>query len=231
MDMLNRTFDQIDAKFDHHASIIDNKYVVAAITLFVFLYANLAAPKLPNEIVNMFKHKLFKLFICFLILYFSSRTATVAIVGTLIMVVILTILEKYENDIVKLDNDVSHDLHKGEKMLKKRYDDATKSIKNAYNSLTSNDTNGAVSHLKVAKSLHEQEMHGDNAMEHIRANAHVIAALSAIENDELNEALAHMTEACNEVDESAVVASMILHGEESNGIDGYDSTTQQGSAI
>ena len=57
--------DQIDNAM---AMVLGNPYLSTALTLFLVLYAGLAAPNLPHFIASLFENPLFKFLILFLIL-------------------------------------------------------------------------------------------------------------------------------------------------------------------
>ena len=65
--------------FQNSLSFLDNKYVSASVSLFLVLYAGMAAPELPEGVARLFEHKLFRIFIFFLIsvCYMIEETQTV----------------------------------------------------------------------------------------------------------------------------------------------------------
>ena len=60
-------------------NFLDNKYMSSGLTLFLVLYAGLAAPQLPERIAELFENEIFKLFIMFMIAYMSTKDTTVAL--------------------------------------------------------------------------------------------------------------------------------------------------------
>lgn len=70
-------------------SFLDNPYVSGTLTLIIILYASLAAPKLPHNIAKIFNHNLFKLLFCFLIVYFSVKDVSIAIILSIALIVSL----------------------------------------------------------------------------------------------------------------------------------------------
>lgn len=60
-------------------NLLANPYVTAMVSLFIILYAGLAAPTLPKPVASLFDHVLFKVLILALILYVNNFNPTVAI--------------------------------------------------------------------------------------------------------------------------------------------------------
>jgi len=75
---------------------MDNEYVSGAVSLFLILYAGMAAPKLPERIARLFESTLFKILIFFLIAYIGQKKPTVAIIVAVAMVVSLQTLHRHE---------------------------------------------------------------------------------------------------------------------------------------
>lgn len=73
-------------------SFLDNKWVAGTVTLFIVLYAGLAAPNLPAAAAKLFRNKLFNLLVIFMIAYLSIRRASVSIAIMLAMAFVLSIL-------------------------------------------------------------------------------------------------------------------------------------------
>jgi hypothetical protein len=88
MDNLNQTIKQ-KLKF------LNNEYVSAAVSLFLVLYAGMAAPNLPNSVARLFDNSLFRLVIFFLIAYMSKKDPTIAIIAAVGLMVSLQTLSKY----------------------------------------------------------------------------------------------------------------------------------------
>lgn len=74
---------------------LDNQYVSAAISLFLVLYAGLAAPELPESVAKLFENTLFKLLVFFLIAYTSRKDPTVAIIAAVGLMISLQTLNRY----------------------------------------------------------------------------------------------------------------------------------------
>lgn len=77
-------------------NITSEKITHSVVSLFLVLYAGLAAPKLPKRIAVLFKESWFRFFILSLIAYMSTRDTSVAILATVAFVVTLNTLSKQE---------------------------------------------------------------------------------------------------------------------------------------
>lgn len=78
-------------------SVLDkNQYVSAAITVFLIVYAGMAAPRLPEYIARLFDNTFFKLLILFLIAYAARENPTVAIIAAIGLMVTLQVLNRYK---------------------------------------------------------------------------------------------------------------------------------------
>ena len=89
--------EQFDNTVRNALSFIDNnEYLSAAVSLFLILYAGLAAPKLPGYIARLFDNPLFKLLIFFLIAYSARKNPTVAIIASVGLMVSLHTLTRYK---------------------------------------------------------------------------------------------------------------------------------------
>lgn len=73
---------------------LDNPYVSGALTIFLIVYASMAAPKLPHHIAKLFDYTLFKLLMFFLIVYISKKNATVALVAAVALMVSIMTLDR-----------------------------------------------------------------------------------------------------------------------------------------
>lgn len=73
-----------------------NNYASAAITLFLVMYAGLAAPSLPPSIASLFEYSAFKFFILVMVLVFlNNNNPTVAILVAISFVVSMSTLSRY----------------------------------------------------------------------------------------------------------------------------------------
>jgi len=74
---------------------LNNPYVNAALTIFLVLYAGLAAPNLPPFIAGLFDCALFKFLVLFLILAVRNYSTTVALLGALGFILSIQTLGRY----------------------------------------------------------------------------------------------------------------------------------------
>lgn len=75
-------------------SVLENQYVSGALTVFLIVYASMAAPKLPSYLANLFDYTLTKLVVFFLIVYLMKKNATVALVAAIALMVTLMSLQQ-----------------------------------------------------------------------------------------------------------------------------------------
>ena len=90
----------MDALFntaDNYLSVVrTNPYVSSSVTLFLVLYAGLAAPALPPSIAGLFEHSAFKLLILFMVLFLlKNQEPMMALMVAVGFVISLNTLSKY----------------------------------------------------------------------------------------------------------------------------------------
>jgi len=89
--------DQFDRTVSGALSFVDNNpYLSSALSLFLILYAGLAAPQLPESVARLFDNPLFKLVIFFLIAYSARKNPTVAIIAAVGLMVSLYTLQRFK---------------------------------------------------------------------------------------------------------------------------------------
>jgi len=89
--------EQFDRTVKGALSVIDNnEYLSSALSLFLILYAGLAAPQLPEYVARLFDNPLFKLLIFFLIAYSAQKNPTVAIIASIGLMVSLHTLTRFK---------------------------------------------------------------------------------------------------------------------------------------
>jgi hypothetical protein len=89
--------DQFDRTMTGTLSSIDNNpYLSSALSLFLVLYAGLAAPQLPEYVARLFDNPLFKLLMFFLVAYSARKNPTVAIIASVGLMVSLHTLTKFK---------------------------------------------------------------------------------------------------------------------------------------
>jgi hypothetical protein len=81
---------------NQYLSFLDNKYVSSALSLFLVLYAGMAAPQLPENVARLFENQYFRLMIFFLIVYSAQKNPTIAIIAAVGLMVSLQTLSKYD---------------------------------------------------------------------------------------------------------------------------------------
>jgi hypothetical protein len=94
-------------------SVLENQYVSGALTVFLIVYASMAAPKLPNYLTKLFDYTLTKLVVFFLIVYLMKRNATVALVAAVALMVTIMALER-----VKFGKEMMEVVGKSDKKIK-----------------------------------------------------------------------------------------------------------------
>lgn len=95
------TFDNIVNK--SLSFVNKNEYLSAAISIFLILYASVAAPKLPPVLLSLFDRPIFKFVILFLIGYYSRHNPTIAIVAAIALMVSLHALNRFKFNNKMLD--------------------------------------------------------------------------------------------------------------------------------
>ena len=88
--------DQLDRKLKEYLSVLDNEYVSTALSLFLVLYAGMAAPKLPERVARLFESTLFRILVFFLIAYSAKKNASIAAIAAIGLMVSLQTLNRYD---------------------------------------------------------------------------------------------------------------------------------------
>jgi hypothetical protein len=89
--------DQFDRTVTNTLSMVDNNpYLSSGLSLFLVLYAGLAAPQLPESVAVLFDNTLFKFVIMFLVAYSAKKNPTVALVAAIGLMVSLNTLTKFK---------------------------------------------------------------------------------------------------------------------------------------
>lgn len=76
--------------------LLANPYVTAMVSIFIILYAGMAAPKLPKMFAKLFDHTIFKVLILALILYVNNFNPTIAILVAIAFFVSLQTLSRHK---------------------------------------------------------------------------------------------------------------------------------------
>lgn len=89
--------DKFDGAVNNAMSVfVQNDFLSTGLTMFLILYASMAAPRLPENIARMFDNVFVKFIILFLIAYNVKRNPTAALIASMgFMITILTI-NKYD---------------------------------------------------------------------------------------------------------------------------------------
>jgi hypothetical protein len=106
------SIDSVIKGFDSSVSNImgrvdKNPYVSSALTLFLIVYAAVAAPRLPQSVIRVFDNIFVKLLIFFLIAYYARKNPTVAIVAAIAVMVTLMTVNR-----VQANNRLAHVMHR-----------------------------------------------------------------------------------------------------------------------
>lgn len=93
MDALTNALTRLDTSI---SVVRTNPYIASAVTLFLILYASLAAPALPASLAGLFEHSTFKLMVMILILYLvKNQDITTALLVAICLSLSLNTLSKY----------------------------------------------------------------------------------------------------------------------------------------
>ncbi len=93
MDALTNALTRIDTSI---SVVRTNPYIASAVTLFLILYASLAAPALPASLAGLFEHSTFKLLVMIMILYLvKNQDITTALLVAICLSLSLNTLSKY----------------------------------------------------------------------------------------------------------------------------------------
>ena len=103
MESVNRIINSVDKVL---AGIYANKVSSSVLTLFLVLYAGLAAPKLPMRIANLFSNRMFRMFYIFMIAYMSSRNTSIALIASVGLVISLQTLSSHNMKSLAIKNTV-----------------------------------------------------------------------------------------------------------------------------
>jgi hypothetical protein len=77
------SFQSFDEAVKKNLSFLDNEYVSAGLSLFLVLYAGLAAPKLPESVAKVFDNPIVKLGVFFIIVYLAKKNPTLALIASI----------------------------------------------------------------------------------------------------------------------------------------------------
>jgi len=88
-DLLNQT--GVNAALD---LLYKDPYVSAALSLFLLMYAGMAAPQLPDVVLDLFDNEMFRLAVLFLIAYTGNKNPTVSLLSAIAFVMTMNVLNQ-----------------------------------------------------------------------------------------------------------------------------------------
>lgn len=138
-----------------HTTFLENEYVAGTLTLFLIVYASMAAQRLPSYISNLFTNSVFKVIMFFLIVYMYNKKASVALVSAIALMVALMLLEKVNvqttEKMTPLTNNNQNDL----------FANLTNLINDALDLVTSPD--GQIAMDETTRAVQEGQLHPADA--------------------------------------------------------------------
>lgn len=84
--------ESFDNAVRRYTTLLDDPYVSGMVVTFLIAYTGLAAPKLPQYITKLFDYTVTKFFLFFMIVYIVKRSATVALVSSIALLIIILAL-------------------------------------------------------------------------------------------------------------------------------------------
>jgi len=100
LDNLKQRFDDlsdtVDTQVNKRLGFLDNKYISPFIAIILIVYANMAAPKLPENVVTLFDSTWFKILFLSLIAYNAKNDPAVSLIAAVVILVGLNTLDKYD---------------------------------------------------------------------------------------------------------------------------------------
>lgn len=97
--------------------LLSNPKFLISLKVFLVLYASLAAPKLPKKLLDMLNHNIVRVLVVFLIIYFTTKQPSLAILSSVAFIVTMQYANKMkimEEYVEKFENHASHPDHKNE---------------------------------------------------------------------------------------------------------------------
>lgn len=146
-----------DDKVSGFLSVLDkNKYISAAVTIFLIVYASMAAPKLPEYMAVLFDNVWFKLLILFLIAYSAQKNPTIAIIAAIGLMVTLQVLNRYKF------NQMLSDFIKSREHMEAKVSEASKrldaDVEMQMNYIPNEEGSVSIGTEEIADIQHEQHM-------------------------------------------------------------------------
>jgi hypothetical protein len=161
----------------------NNQILTYGLSILLILYAVIASPTIPENLVKFFNSPLFKLSILFIIGYIAMQDPVTAVVITMIVIVVAQRLPISSTSVITITN-------KPKKDIKTEADAAIVAHKEAAKAA---EIRGAEDEAKAhRKEVNKQEAKVDSI---IKAEAHNVAAEQASKRGAIEEVKAHKKEA------------------------------------
>lgn len=141
-----------------HTTFLENEYVAGALTLFLIVYASMAAQRLPSYISNLFTNSVFKVIMFFLIVYMYNKKASVALVSAIALMVALMLLEKVNVQTTEKMTSLANNNKNDQNDL---FTNLTNLINDALDLVTSTD--GQIAMEETTRAVHEGQLHPADA--------------------------------------------------------------------
>lgn len=94
MDFIESANKTVNSILDTH--VYGNPVISSVLSLFLVLYAGLAAPKLPKKIAKLFGNEVFRIVVLICIAYMASKDASMSIISAVALVLSLQTLSYHE---------------------------------------------------------------------------------------------------------------------------------------
>jgi hypothetical protein len=94
--MFSLTTEDFNTSVRRGLSFLEDPYVSTGLTLFLLMYAGLAAPKLPKQVASLLKNPVVSLVVLFVVAYMNGKNPTAALLATVGLVVSMMTLNRYE---------------------------------------------------------------------------------------------------------------------------------------
>ena len=88
--------------------LLNNAFIGNFLKLGLVMYARDAAPMLPSDVSLLFDNVLFKIFVCFMVLYVFSRDVVVSFVVGTAFILLLNKKENYVSSHIEAINKFEH---------------------------------------------------------------------------------------------------------------------------
>jgi hypothetical protein len=183
--------------------INDNKVLSSVLGMLLVLYAALAAPKLPKNVVEIFDNSLFKLGYMFLVVYLASKNPSLAIISSVALFVTIQTLASHKvvDTVVDATQTITN-------KVSRFVDQLPIPLSPARAELVELSAEAVNEHYEKAKQAadegnheladaHEQEAIKEEIKMNsaIKAKQHMLAGIEALQNGDVETANLHKSEA------------------------------------